>query len=382
MENILLVFGGVSYEHDISVVTAFQIYKKTRFADKKLILFYISRDGKYYICDEKKVSISDFSKTKFKPSMKGFKEVCFVNTEKQRVFTKTRFGLKEVLSASVAIFACHGGDGENGKLVTIFNNAGFKVSAGSPDALALCMDKYLFKVTSRGLKIPVVEGFKLTKNSVDDKLLKLRLGKLGFPVVIKINNGGSSIGLFVAKDYEEFLKMSSEAFCLDDEIIVEKFIKNAREFNVAILGDCDGYEISDIDEPIKKNDVLTFADKYMSNNPQKNKSSKGNMENSIRKVPNDLSENQVCQMKKIAKKIFTKLGLCGVVRIDFLYDTISQKIYVCEVNAIPGSLAFYFFKKNRIVVNDLVEKLIKSAKNYDSSKKIKQEFVVDILSKK
>lgn len=381
MENVLLVFGGVSYEHDISVVTALQIFKKSRLTDKKLILFYVSRDGKYYICDEKKIQISDFSKNNFKYGKKGFREVCFVSGEKQKIFTKTRFGLKEILTAKVAIFACHGGIGENGKLVTIFNDMGFSTSAGSPNALSICMNKYLFKVVSRGLKIPVVDGFKLSKNEPFDKKLKMKLGKLGYPIVVKINSGGSSIGLFVAKNYEEFLRVVKEAFCLDDEIIVEKFIKNAREFNVAILGNENCFEVSDVDEPIKTNEVLTFADKYLAKNPQKNKSGKGGMESSVRKVPNDLSEEQVCLMKSIAEKIFVKLGLSGVIRIDFLYDTNNKKIYVCEVNTIPGSLAFYFFKKNKIVTNDLIERLIKLSENYDENLKIKQNFVVDVLSK-
>lgn len=382
MENVLLVFGGVSYEHDISVVTAFQIFKKCKLEDKRLVLFYVSRDGKFYVCNEKKVSILDFAKNKFSPSLKGFKEVVFVSGENGKIFTKTRFGLKEMLSASTAIFACHGGDGENGKLVTMFERFGFNVSAGSSDALAVCMDKYLFKMVAKGMRIPVVPGFKVCKYDIENENCKLKreLGFLGYPVVMKINSGGSSIGLFIAENYEDFIKKSSEAFELDDEIIVERFIKNAREFNIAILGDKERYEISDIDEPVKTKDVLTFADKYLSK-PSGKVKGKGSMENSLRKIPLDLDELQVAKMKKITEKLFLKLGLRGVIRIDFLYDASSKKLYVCEVNAIPGSLAYYFYKKNRIIVNDLIEKLISSANNSKNKCSIKKEFMVDVLSK-
>ena len=383
MKNVLLVFGGVSYEHDISIVTAFQIFKKTRLNDYKLVLFYVSRNGKFYVCDENKIKITDFAKDKFTGKEKGFKEVVFVGGEKQKLFTKTRFGLKEFLTSEIAIFACHGGDGENGRLVTYFETNGIACSAGSSNALAICMDKFLFKTISFGLKIPVVSGFKLTKLDleINKKQIAEKLKKLDFPVIIKINYGGSSIGLFIAQNLDEFYAKTKEAFEFNDDLVIEKFIKGAREFNIAVLGDNEHFEISEIDEPIKNNDVLSFADKYLSDCGSK-KGSKGSMESQQRKLEVDLPEEVKSKIKKIAEKIFTKLGLVGVVRIDFLYSEETGKLYVCEVNTIPGSLAYYFFKKNRVLTNDLVKKLIDIAlKNYNTHSP-KKEFMVDVLTKK
>lgn len=383
MKNVLLVFGGVSYEHDISIVTAFQIYKKSRLENINLILFYVSRDGKFYVVDDKKVDIEKLSKHKFNGKMKGLKEVVFVTGERQKLFIKTRFGLKEYLTAGVAIFACHGGDGENGKLVTIFENNGISCSAGSSDALAVCMDKFLFKNIVKGLKIPVVSGFKISRFDYYNNKEKIssELKKLKFPVIIKINSGGSSIGLFKAKNNEEFEEKLGGAFEFDDEVIVEKFISDTREFNIAILGDCEQFEVSEIDEPIKNNEVLTFSDKYLTNGSGKSKG-KGSMASMVNKKIVDLPEKTRQEMVNIAKKIFINLNLHGVVRIDFLFDTKQNKIYVCEVNTIPGSLAFYFFKKNRIVTNDLIERLVFIAEKNFNPNKIKQDYIVDILSKK
>lgn len=383
MKNVLLVFGGVSYEHDISIVTAFQIYKKSRLEKINLILFYVSRDGKYYVVDDKKIDIEKLSKHKFNGKMKGLKEACFVTGEKQKIFIKTRFGLKEFLSASVAIFACHGGDGENGKLVTIFENNGIACSAGSSDALAVCMDKFLFKTIAKGLKIPVVSGFKVSKFDYynNKEMINLELKKLKFPVILKINSGGSSIGLFKAKNKDEFEEKLNEAFEFDDEVIVEKFIPDTREFNIAILGDKEQFEISEIDEPVKNNEVLTFADKYLTNGSGKSKT-KGSMASMSKKNIANLPENIQHEMFNVAKKLFVNLSLHGVVRIDFLYDTKQNKVYVCEVNTIPGSLAFYFFKKNRIVTNDLIERLVFIAEKNFNPNKIKQDYIVDILGKK
>jgi len=386
MKNVLLVFGGESYEHDISIVTAFQILKKSRLDNYKLIPFYVSRDGKFFVCDENKIKISDLSKNNFNGKKKGIKEVVLVSAEKQKIFEKTRFGLREFACAELAIFACHGGEGENGKLVSFFDRHGIACSVGSPDALAICMDKFLFKTIAKGLKIPVVRGFKVSKQEVINDEVKIlrKVKQMKFPVVLKINSGGSSIGLFVANDEDELKEKFQEAFDFNDDVIIEKFIQNTREFNIAIVGDSEKYEVSEIDEPLKNNDVLTFADKYLSGESAKSggvKNSKGSMDLSVRRIPVDLPDEIKNSIKAIAEKIFVKLGLYGVVRIDFLFDEKTNKIYVCEVNAIPGSLAFYFFKKNKIIVNDLVEKLINIAERNYKKFNIRQDFIVNLLDK-
>ena len=86
-------------------------------------------------------------------------------------------------------------------------------------------------------------------------------------------------------------------------------------------------------------------------------------------------------MKNIASKIFENLGLTGVVRIDFLFDEANKKLFVCEVNAIPGSLAFYFFAKGKIVINDFVERLIEIAeKKKNNFNEVCVEYIADILN--
>lgn len=380
MKNVLLVFGGVSYEHDISVVTAMQIYKKSRLENINLILLYISRDERFFVCNGKKIKLSDFSLNNFDSKNKKFKEVCFVSSEKKKLFAKTRFGLKECACVDAAIFACHGGDGENGRLVAYFEKQGIPCSAGSSNALAVCMDKGLFKSAMRGVRVPVVSGFTVSvtdymkdKNCIDNYLKFYK-----FPLVIKSNSGGSSIGVFVVNSIEEFHEKILVAFEFDEKVVVEKFIKNSREFNVAIVGDECGYSISEIDEPIKADEILSFSDKYLSGNGKSGKQ-KGSMGNSLKRFPADISEYLAENIKKISEKIFKALGLYGVVRFDFLYDTKLGKLYICEVNAIPGSLAYYFYKKNRIITNDLIEKLVCIAENNKDKNKLEKQYITNIL---
>lgn len=386
MKNVLLVFGGMSYEHDISVVTASQIYNKTKIDDVKLVPFYVSRENRFYVYLSEKFILSDFTITGFNLAKKRFKEIAFVSNEKGILFSKTKFGLKEYLKSDTAIFAMHGSDGENGKLQAIFESFGIYSSCGNFDSLAICMNKYLFKQVMLGIKVPTVSGFKLTQNDLNENAdkIKEKVNRLGFPLVVKSNNGGSSIGLFVASNEEEFFEKLKESFEFDNEILVEKFIEGSREFNVAVIGDNDKFSVSEIDEPLKTHEILSFADKYCSDASGKavkiDKSLKNSMAGSLRKFPADIPVRLQNRMKKFASRIFKALNLRGIVRIDFLYNEKDNKIYVCEVNAIPGSLAFYFFTKNQILINDFVKKLISIAEKYKETHfLINKEYITDVL---
>ena len=386
MKNVLLVFGGVSYEHDISVVTASQIYNKTKIQDVNLILFYISRNGEFFIYESKKFYLNDFSKSKFSAKNKKFKQVVIIPGENNIIFAKSMFGLKEYLKVETAIFACHGGDGENGKLVSIFESVGIFSDAGGFDGLSICMNKFLFKQTMKGLNIPTVRGIRITERefveSLNDVLKNVK--KLKFPVIIKSNTGGSSIGVFTAYNESQFIENVKSAFEFDDEVVVERLIENSREFNVAVLGSQEDFQISEIDEPKKIHEILSFNDKYLSGSKGKGGTKKvetsGSMASQEHKFSAYIDENIKTQLKKYAEKIFKNLNLCGVVRIDFLFDKDTQKLYVCEVNAIPGSLAFYFFCKSNLLVNDLTAKLIHVAENNKLKKKfVNPEFTTSIL---
>ncbi|MBQ8425085.1 MAG: ATP-grasp domain-containing protein, partial [Clostridia bacterium] len=302
-------------------------------------------------------------------------------------FLKTKLGLREYFKTETAIMCCHGGNGENGILEAVFESCGIYSSAGNIDSLAVCMNKYLFKQMMYGLKIPTVKGFKINEkeylSNTDEIICKIK--KINFPIVLKPNNGGSSIGLFIVNNIGELEEKLGYAFEFDSEVLIEKYIPKTREFNVAVLGDYNDFELSEIDEPLKENEILTFSDKYCSSRSGKlgklNNDNKLSMASSFRNFPANISDRIKNRLYKLTKKIFKSLNLRGVVRIDYLYDEINNKIYVCEVNAIPGSLAYYFFNNDKLIINEFVIKLIKLAKKYKNSKFcVKNEFITDILN--
>ena len=386
MKNVLLVFGGESYEHDISIVTAMQVFQNVNLSEVRLIPLYVSRENKLFLYESKKWKLDDFAASKFSAKNKNFKAVEFVYGEKNKLFIRSVFGLKEYLWADVAVFACHGGIGENGELVSCFKRMNIAVTAGSVEGLGICMNKFLFKQVMKGLKVPVVKGFKISSTEFFDKnkrqIVDLKLRLLSFPVVVKANCGGSSIGVFVAKDEVEFEECVKQAFEFDETVIVERFVKNAREFNVAVIGCGEKFEVSEIDEPLKNEEVLTFADKYLKGG-QSHKGSKvqvGAMDGIKKKFPADISVELAEKIKFYAGRIFKDLNLCGVVRIDFLYNEANDRLFVCEANAIPGSLAYYFFNRGRVVIDDFVLKLIDIAEeSLEKSKHFNKDFVTNIL---
>ena len=383
MKNVLLLFGGKSYEHDISIVTASQIYNKTRLENICLIPMYISKNSRFFVYLNKKFILKDFVDFNENKTSKYFKEIVFVSGENGKLFCKTLFGLKEYMSADIAINACHGGDGENGRLISFLENHGIFSSSGSVDGLGISMNKMLFKTFMRGIKVSSVPGFVVnqTKYIQNKDSYFARLKFLSFPKIIKPLNGGSSIGLFVAKSRDDFEKMINLAFEFDEDVLVEDFISNAREFNVAVCGDCQEFMVSEIDEPLKLSEVLSFDDKYFGGGKSVKDGTKNSMLSQKKKFPADIDVKLADRIKIIAKKVFCTLNLSGVVRIDFLYDEANDKLYVCELNAVPGSLAYYFFAGGKVLINDFILRLINVAeKKSKQDSLIKNDFITKILT--
>lgn len=383
MKNVLLIFGGRSYEHDISVVTASQIMSKTKLDNIKLIPLYISKNNRFYIYLKDKFFLKDFADFNEQKTGKIFKEVVFVSGEHGKIFVKSLFGLKEYLTANIALIACHGGIGENGKLENFLENFGIVSSAGSSEGLAISMNKIMFKQFMRANKIPITKGFSINKTIYEEnsEFYHSQIKFLKFPVIIKPATGGSSIGLFIAENKSELKSKLNQAFEFDENIVIENFISGAREFNVAIVGDEYSQTISEVDEPLKVHEVLSFEDKYMSGEKNSKSIKNGSMTSLLRKFPAEINKELSAKLKAYAAKVFKVLNLSGVARIDFLYDETNNKIYVCEVNSVPGSLAYYFFERGKVLINDFVLRLIEIAEN--KAKKVDNfntDFVTKVLS--
>lgn len=366
--EIAIVFGGKSVEHDVSIVTAKQIHNMCKNMHNTRLI-YVDKLGKLNLYTNNNFEFDDFKQQnkKFVP----------ITLHGGTIYKKGVFGFKKVTKLDCAIMCTHGGDGENGTLSSLFISQGVAVTAGNSTALGISMNKWLSKMFFKANNIPFVKGFYANANTNIDILDNKITGSFGYPVIVKANGGGSSIGIKTATNKTELKQALQVALEFDSSAVVEQELKDFTEYNCAVLGDQNKAELSKIDEPIKHDKILSFTDKYLSG--AKSKKQKGSLKTQARNYPN----LEACLDKKIqrlSKQIFTKLGFYGVVRIDYIYTPQNKKLYVNEINAIPGSLASYYFANTKLEYNLFIDKLIKiGIKNYKNNANINKDFITKLF---
>ncbi len=363
MKNIVLVFGGESVEHDISILTALG-FSRNYMGENRLGSLYISKSGEWFFCAKR------INKDMFKQSLPSDFMPVKLFTNDRNLYTKTLFGYKKVFEVDVAINCCHGGAGERGELSFVFENSGIPMSAGTPLGLAMAMNKKTAKTIFVANNIPTTPWLSFNKDVKMSEILSA-VQDFGYPVVVKPNSLGSSIGVEKVENSSELVKALDVAFEFDGEVIVERAVEHLREFNCAIIRGGKNVILSSIDEPAGGK-IFSFSDKYLNKKPPtKNKTKTSFMSASI-------SEKLEKQIKNLTEKSVRVLDLYGVVRVDFLYDSKRNKLYVNEVNAVPGSLAHFLFKGKTQTM--LLEELVKIAENmYSKQVKLKREYITEVL---
>ena len=189
-----------------------------------------------------------------------------------------------------------------------------------------------------------------------DKLVAKIEDKLGYPVIIKPANLGSSVGISRADDRDALIRKVSEAEKYSTRIIVEHLVEQLQEINCSVLGNCDEYRTSVLEEPIKSGEILSYQDKYMGGS----KTSKG-MQASKKRIPADLPEDMTKRIQFLAGETFRVLGCHGVSRVDVIVDRKDNSIYVNEINTIPGSLSFYLWEATGLSFDKLMSELVSLA---------------------
>ncbi|MGN0798330.1 MAG: D-alanine--D-alanine ligase family protein [Christensenellales bacterium] len=357
--NVAVFFGGVSVEHDISVITGLQVLANLDRERENVIPIYIAKDGRF-LTDEKFWDIESFADggnfAKAKQVILG---------EGGRLFWEKGKRAKLLCKIDFAYLALHGGMGESGCVQGLLDCCGVKYSSCDCHASSVCMNKFLTKLVAKEQKIPVAKGVLLVerdKNIPAEELFE-RVKGLNYPIVVKPNNLGSSIGITFCKDQEMLQGAVSFAFLFDREVLCEEAVCNLRELNIACLGAGDMCECSLVEEVTPNNDFLTFENKYLGGG-------KG-MESQKRIVPASVSKKILNRIEIYAKKMFEAVKMKGCVRMDFLMDEKTETVYLNEVNPIPGSLANYLWGNKGYSFGDLLEKM-KDYSAFESDEKDKK----------
>lgn len=369
-KNLAVTFGGRTVEHDISIITANQLMHSVDTSKYNVIPIYIDRDGKWYT-GEKLMDVGYFKK--FDPSAKGVKRVFLSCAADPTLY---EYGKKQrpICTIDVAIPAMHGLHGEDGTLQGVFELSDIPYSSAGVVGSAVGMDKIVMKAAFKGFGFPVLDSVFFERDeyySDGDAILDRVEQQLGYPVVVKPANLGSSIGINIAKDRDALVFALDVAAKYDRRLLVEKAVVSIKEVNCSVLGTPTDARVSAIEEPISSGALLGFEDKYL----RSEGGSKG-MKSLGRKIPAEISDEMADRVRQLSLDIFKALDLKGVVRIDYIIDTMEDKLYVNEVNTIPGSFAFYLWEPVGVSFTDLVDCLVAVAEKQMREKKA-SEFAFD-----
>lgn len=382
MIKVGVIFGGDSVEHEVSIISALQAMENIDTDKYEIIPIYISKDRHFYTGE----ALRDMETFKYFDNMKKFvKEITLCRKGNEVVLQKIKgfFG-RNVNTIDVAFPIVHGKGIEDGTLSGYLETLGLPVVGPSVLGASLGQDKVVLKqvLEANGIKTPNYVWFYDYEYDMNKDNIIKNIEKIGYPVVVKPANLGSTIGINTAHNTDEVKKAIEEAIEYDKKIVVERMIPNLLELNCAVCGNYEYMETSLIAQMKMKHELLTFEDKYLSGgkkNPGMKQS--GSMSNSEFEIPAKISEEMTNKIYEISKKVFRVLNLKGVSRIDYLVNEKTGDIYVNEPNTIPGSLAFYMYKPKGKDYKTLTDELIKTAiKDYKNENRKTSSFTSNILS--
>ena len=296
---------------------------------------------------------------------------------------------KKQHTIDVAFPVVHGTNVEDGSLAGFLQMLDLPFTSCDVLGGALGQDKAVMKDIFKAEGIPMVDYFVIYNHDFEDNYKDYfnQAKKIGFPLIAKPANLGSSIGIQVIKNQKDFKEKVLECLKYDFKVIVEDMITNLKEVNIAVIGSNDTCKTSAIEEVT--NGFLDFDKKYQPGKGSKklgakadgSKTASKGMASTFRKVPADLTKKQEETIKKIAVKVFNILNSHGCVRIDFMIDKDNSKVYCNEINTIPGSLAFYLWKEVGLDFDKECDELIRNAlTRYAKKEKITYSFDTNILN--
>lgn len=384
--NLAVLFGGRSVEHEVSVISACQAMASMNTEKYNIVPVYMTKKSEFYTGEK----LMDINNYKDIPALlKECTECVFVRSEGKVQLIRQKmkkFGSNLISDIDIAFPVVHGTNVEDGALQGYLQTLDLPYVGCDVLASAVGMDKYVMKILLKEAGFPVLDCCRFSAFDLDrieecaDDVEK----KFGYPVIVKPINLGSSVGISKASDRDGLIKSMESAFEFSDRILVEPAVVKLKEINCSVVGDSESAEASVCEEPVQASgeDILSYQQKYGNGGKSGSKSggSKG-MASLSRKIPAEISQEQEDTIRKLAVDAFRYLGCNGVTRIDFMIDMAIDKIYINEINTIPGSLAFYLWEAKGVKYPELLEKMIQLAlKRHRQAQKINYTFDSNILS--
>ncbi len=309
--KLTILFGGASFEHEISIVSAITL--KQKLSDFDLSFIFCDQDHTFYLIEASKMKAVTFSKGEHKKMPKlSLSQGAFVQ---KGLFSSVEHG-------GVILNLIHGADGEDGTIASILDFFSIKYIGPRVDASIFSYDKRYTKwlCEARGIKSLPYEELSLKEHSNI---------KTPYPLIVKPSRLGSSIGVSVVKEEGELDYALDGAFEFDSSVIVEPFIQGVKEYNLAGFSANGKFYFSIVEEPHKE-EFLDFEKKYM------------DFSRSEQVLRAEVSKELETKLRVNFEKIYKDLFEGALIRCDFF--VIDGEVYLNEINPIPGSMANYLFE--------------------------------------
>lgn len=352
-KTVAVIFGGRSAEHDISIITAHTPIIASLLASGQWDVWpiYITKDGSWY-ADKAMNDLAYFTQDNFEMRLAKQKKIQILFDDGLAIIWP---GLRsKTLRVDIAFPAMHGTYGEDGSLMGLLRMAGIPFVGCDIFASAVAMDKVLTKQVISAEGIPVVPFVWFTKNDWETKkeAYKNEIKKLHWPLFVKPVHLGSSIAITKVKDDAAMENAIEVALHYDDKVLVEESVENLIEVTLPIMGNDEPY-LAAIERPLNKTEFFDFNDKYLAGGKKS-----GGVNGQYSEIPANIDTELASQVKNFGEQTYRALGCSGIARIDFLIDGSARKVYVNEVNTLPGSLYHHNWKKSGVSGVELVNRLV------------------------
>lgn len=328
----ILLFGGRSAEHEVSILSARSVASAAPKSRIEIIPVCIGRDGRF-VAPERSARILDGSERSDQGDLD---------------FSLESWVHGAAIDAAFPLI--HGTDGEDGTLQGYLEILGIPYVGSGVTASAIGMDKGHMKHAFAAAKLPLVDFVQVHENdwhNERERIMRAVNNALRLPYFVKPANAGSSVGVTKVKSDADLGAAIEKAFRFDEKALVERGI-DAREIEVAVLGNEDP-QASVPGEIIAGREFYDYEDKYVEDKTQL-------------VIPARLPKEKVEEFRRLAIAAFKAIGAAGFARVDFFLERGKDRLYVNEINTIPGFTKISMYPKlweaTEIKYPRLIERLI------------------------
>lgn len=380
-KTIAVFFGGVTPEHDISIVTAIaSVIKPLEMTNEyDVVPVYISKKGIWY-SDASLKDIATFRKGDIDSFLDRLKPVSVIfdgglSIQKQGI-------RKQITRIDIAFPAMHGANGEDGSLMGLLRLANVPFVGCDITASVIAMDKLLAKqiAEANGIAIAKYEYLYGRQFREDSEEIISRVKKtLKFPVFVKPAHLGSSIGITKVDRADSLHDAIEVALYYDDKVLVEEAVGNLIEVTVPIIGN-EVIRPAFVERPLSSDEFFDFDTKYMQGGKKTGSAKQQRGAQGYSELPAKLPKNLYDESIAVAQKMFRSAECEGIARIDLLIDGKAGRVYFNEINPLPGSLYSHNWRAAGLSGVELVTKLVQYAEDRHVSKsKLQKTFPTNFL---